>query len=174
MKLLKTLLAVVLIYGAIQAGKSIYMMPKFSTGEVATDFTIRDNLKLSDLKGNYVLLDFWGSWCGPCIHEFPKLRELYGKYNGKQFTDASNFEIVGIAVETNERRWRAALERFDLVWPHQAMDKATSLRFFDSPIAASYGVKEVPTKYLIDPQGNIIGVNPPFQEIEKLLSSKLK
>jgi len=174
MKLLKTLLAIVFIYGAVQVGQYLYKMPKFSEGEVATDFTIKDNLKLSDLKGNYVLLDFWGSWCGPCIREFPKLKELYSKYNGKQFTDASNFEIVGIAVETNERRWRAALERFELVWPHQAMDQATSLRFFDSPIANSYGVKEVPTKYLIDPQGNIIGVNPPFQEIEKLLSSKMK
>lgn len=174
MKILKFLLAIVLIYGAVQVGQYIYKMPKFSEGEVAADFTIRDDLKLSDLKGNYVVLDFWGSWCGPCIGEFPKLKQLYANYNGKQFTDASNFEIVGVAVETNERRWRAALERFNLVWPHQTMDKATSLRFFDSPIAASYGVKEVPTKFLIDPEGNIIAVNPPFEEIEKLLSSKLK
>lgn len=174
MKFIKFLVTVVLVYGAVQVGKHLYMQPNFSSGETATDFQINESTKLSDLKGNYVLLDFWGSWCGPCIAEFPKLKGLYAQYHDKQFTNASNFEIVGVAVETSEQRWTTALKRFNLNWPLQKMDKATSLRFFDSPIAKEYGVKEVPTKCLIDPQGNIIAVNPPFEEIVALLDSKLK
>ena len=174
MKFVKFLATVAFVYGVVEVGKYFYMKPNFSSGEVAADFQINETTKLSDLKGNYVLLDFWGSWCGPCIMEFPKLKELYGTYNGKQFTNASNFEIVGVAVETNERRWQTALKKFNLSWPLQKMDKATSLRFFDSPVADIYGVKEVPTKYLIDPEGNIIAVNPPFEEIAALLDSKLK
>ena len=174
MKVLKFLATVALIYGSIQVGRYLYMKPNFSSGEIATDFQINEATKLSDLKGNYVLLDFWGSWCGPCIAEFPKLKQLYSQYNGKQFTNAGNFEIVGVAVETDEKRWEAAIKRFKLNWPLQKMDKATSLRFFDSPIADVYGVKEVPTKCLIDPNGNIIALNPPFEEIVALLNSKLK
>ena len=66
-----------------------------------------------------------------------------------------------------------AIDKYDLDWKYQVLDLSTSLRFFNSPIAAAYGVKEVPTKYLIDPNGVIIGVNLPFLEIEKILDDKL-
>ena len=150
------------------------MMPKLSAGEMASDFAISEQRKLSDLQGNYVLLDFWGSWCGPCIASVPNLKTLYQKYNGKQFKNATNFEIVGIAVEQKEKYWKAALNRLNVPWKYNVVDLATSLRFFDSPIANQYGVKEVPTKFLISPAGEIIGVNISFEEIDEILQSNLK
>lgn len=154
-------------------GKYFYMKPKFVNGETIPEFALNEKEQISDLRGNYVLLDFWGSWCGPCIAEFDDMRNLYQKYNGKKFTDANNFEIVGIAIESDQGRWERAVKKYQLDWKYQVLDLSSNLRFFNSPIANQYGVKEVPTKYLISPEGVIIGVNLPFEEIMSRLDSKL-
>lgn len=174
MKRFRWLIFPVLLYLGFVGGKYLYMQPNVSDGEMAHDFAINDELKLSNFKGKYVLLDFWGSWCGPCMADVPKLKALHQQFDTQQFTDASDFEIIGVAVESKERNWQRAMDRLQLPWKHQVLDLATNLRFFDSPIANSYGVKEVPTKFLISPKGEIIGVNMPFGEMENLLSEKLK
>ena len=99
--------------------------------------------------------------------------QLYNNYHGSKFVGAGDFVIIGVAVETNDVRYRNTIERFGLPWKYHVLDLATSLRFFDSPIAAKYGVKEVPTKFLIDPKGIILGVNLPFDKIQKILSESL-
>lgn len=157
---------------AVILGRYLYMQPKFINGEKAQEIEASlisgDAFKLSEQKGKYILIDFWGSWCGPCIAEFPALKALNAKYTG------ANFEILSIAVEQDEQRWRKAIERFALNWDLHVLDLATSLRFFDSKIAADYGIKEVPTKYLLNPDGQIIGVNLSFEEMDKILSERLK
>jgi len=162
----------VLIAGFL-IGKYIYKKPKFVNGETIPEFGLNESEQISDLQGKYVLIDFWGSWCGPCIAEFGDMRQLYADYHGKQFEDASDFEIVGVAVEDNAERWKRAKEKYKLDWKYQVLDLSTSLRFFNGPIASDYGVKEVPTKYLISPDGVIIGVNLPFEEIRVRLDAKL-
>ena len=161
---------------AIIVGQYIYKMPKFVNGETAMEFsaTLKDqsDFKLSDLKGNYVLIEFWGSWCGPCRAQSKHLVALKNKYSNAKFKNAGGFEIVSIGVETNEKRWERAIIKDGLTWPYHILDKATSLRFFDSPIANLYGVKELPTSYLVNEDGVIMGVNLPFEEIDKLLKCR--
>ncbi len=176
LKPLQFILVVVLGVVGFQFAKSFYMQPSIDEGEKTHDFSaiLADGspFEMSDLRGQYVLLDFWGSWCGPCMGEIPHLKELYGKYSSVKFKNGAGFTVVSIAVEKDERRWRRALERFQMPWKYQVLDLASSLRFFDSPIAAEYGVKQVPTKFFIDENGTILSVDQPFEEIAAFLESQ--
>ena len=151
----------------------LYRKAKFVNGELAPDFTVTlvDNQKisLSQFKGKYVLLDFWGSWCGPCRAENPALVALVRKYQSSKFVDASGFEIISIAIETNREQWLSAIAKDDLFWRNHA----SSVMRFDDPVAASYGIRQIPTKFLINPAGVIIGVDLPIEEIDHRLNAKL-
>lgn len=160
---------VLLILGLIAS--YIYRMPKYDEGVVAPVFEglLKDgtSFDLDELKGNYVLLDFWGSWCGPCRQENPALVDLYNRFH--QQGQQPNFHILSVAIETKEDSWLNAIEKDNLYWPHHIVQ----LQRFKSPIAQLYGVKEIPTKYLIDPQGKIIAVNPSFDAMITILDKVL-
>ncbi len=149
-------------------------LPKFNDGQKAPDFTAETYqgkpFKLSDLQGKIVLLDFWGSWCGPCLQENPKLVELNNKYKTSTFKNADQFVIVSIGLEKDEIRWQRAIDKYNLDWEYHI----SNLKRMRDPIAKLYGVREIPTKYLIDEKGYIIGVNQSFEEINKYLMSKAK
>jgi peroxiredoxin len=164
-------LGLVLLYFV---GKYLYAKPKFINGEIAPDFTLQmadgSNFQLSNLKGQYVLLDFWGSWCGPCLQEAPDLKRLYDTFKGKNFTDAKGFELVSVGIEQDKNRWSAAISRFNMTWQYHVSD----FQNMDSPVAKQYGVRVIPTKFLINTEGVIVGVNQPIEVIEKFLQSKVK
>lgn len=174
---LRIVVPLVVIAAIFLIGKSLYMQPAYDDGEAAPNFSGKNiqgmEFQLTDLKGNYVLVDFWGSWCGPCIGQIPELKKLYSEFNGKAYKAANGFEIVSVAVEQSERRWPKAVKSHGLEWPYHTLDLATSLRFFDSPIAADYGVKEVPTTFLLDEKGQIVGVNWSGEKISEYLKSKM-
>ena len=129
-----------------------------AAGVVAPDFTLNDihgkPLSLSSLKGKYVLLDFWGSWCIWCIRGMPQMKEYYKKYAGK-------FEILGIDCNDPEDKWKAAVKKHELPWLHVYNPK-------DSKVLADYGVRGFPTKILVGPDGKIVrtvvGEDPAFYQ----------
>ena len=171
------LLILALVLAGYFIGRYVYMKPAFINGEPAPDFTVvdrrtGDSLQLSDLRGSFVLIDFWGSWCGPCRRDNKELTKLYKEMAGQTFKGGS-FEIVGVAIEQREASWLAALQKDDIPWPYHRMDQSKSLRFLDGPVASLYGVKQVPTKYLINQKGVIMGVNPSVDDLRSALNKRL-
>lgn len=155
-------------------GYQWYKMPKYSNGEIAPDFTsvtpTGESLSLSDLKGNYVLLDFWGSWCGPCRADNPKIVALYTEFKDKKFIDGDGFTVFSVGMETNKARWINAIQQDNLYWKNHVSE----VKRLKSEVALQYKVREIPTKYLIHPEGYIIGVNMTFEEMRQLLTDKVK
>ena len=144
-----------------------YRQPRFIAGDKAPDFevTLADGQKarLSDLKGKYVLLHFWGSWCGPCRAENPHLAAIYQQYRGL------GFEIFSIGIEQTEQAWRRAIEHDSLIWRYHTVESGK----FDGGVARRYNIKVIPSTFLINPDGNIMGVNLSSEQIEKTLSQQL-
>jgi len=148
-------------------GKYLWMKPKYNPGVLAPTFSMPaldgGELALEDYRGKMVLLDFWGSWCAPCREESPNLVALYNKWN------PSGLEILSVGMEQNEARWKGAIAKDGLRWKTHG----SSLKRMKDPVGQLYGVREIPTKYLIDKEGYIIATNPSFEELETLLQSKL-
>lgn len=170
----KSSISIVILAILFAAGWYIYKLPKFDDGEMAPDFVSYtpdgDSLRLSDFNGKLVLLDFWGSWCPPCRVESPSLVRLYDKYRGKTFKNASSFEILSVGIETSKAAWTKAINADNLHWPHHV----SSIKRLRDPVAKLYGVKEIPTKYLVNEKGMIVAANPTFEEIDQWLADRVK
>lgn len=155
-----------LLLVAYLGGRAWYFSPNVSSDELAQDFTaVRadgTSFTLSELQGGYVLLDFWGSWCGPCRRESPSLVAL-GKNTGDKLT------IVSVAIERDSSAWQRARTQDARNWPYQVMDYTKSFKFLGGNIAGIYGVNQVPTNFLIDPEGMVVGVSLPLQEVAQLV-----
>ena len=167
------LLVLLFALAAYAIGRYLYKKPDVINGEVAPKIvsTQRNGepFDLSTLKGRYVLLDFWGSWCGPCIEEAPQLKALNAKYLGKKFTDAEGFDIVSVGIEKDRERWLSAIAQLGIgEWRH-----VSDFQYLDSPLAKAYGVRVIPSKFLLNTEGVIISVNPALVDIEKVLDSKV-
>lgn len=129
----------------------------------APDFTLEDingnPLSLSDLKGKWVVLDFWGSWCPWCIKGFPALKEAYAQYAGK-------IEVLGIDCRDTKEVWKEAVKKYELPWL-QVYNPG------DNGLLEKYQIQGFPTKFIIDPEGNIanvtIGEDPEFFVVLKSL-----
>ncbi|UGU14728.1 AhpC/TSA family protein [Sinomicrobium kalidii] len=141
--------------------KQLEKLKKASPGAEAALFTATDingeELKLEDYRGQYVLLDFWASWCVPCRKGNPHLLKIYEKYRGK------GFEIIGISDDdSNPEAWHKAVEEDGIgVWKHVLrglkVDRSEGYKVLDKGISENYDIHFLPTKILIDPKGIIIG-----------------
>ncbi len=129
----------------------------------APNFTLPDaqgkEVSLNSLRGSWVVLDFWGSWCGWCIKGFPQMKENYAKLNPK-------VKFVGVAIGDKKETWLRALQKYELPWINLWEDPDTDRA---KSVTALYGVTGFPTKLIINPDGYIVnttvGEDPEFYNI---------
>jgi len=138
-------------------------------GAKATDFTQNDlngkPFTLSSLRGKYVLVDFWASWCVPCRAENPNVVKAYHELKGK------NFEIVGVSLDYpgSQAVWAEAVRKDGLPWIH-----VSDLKGWKNEVAVMYGINSVPQNLLIDPQGMIIAKNLRGEALTQKLKELIK
>ncbi len=144
-----------------------------AAGVEAPDFTLKDidgnDFTLSSLRGKYVILDFWGSWCGWCIKGMPQMKEYYKKYAGK-------FEIVGVDCNDTEQKWKDAVKKHELPWKHVYNPRANGEEERAANVLGKYGIQGFPTKIVLSPEGKIVktivGEDPAFYTLLDELFSK--
>ena len=146
----------------IEAGFYDYKLEK-SGQKPAPEIALKNpegkEIKLSSLKGQVVLIDFWASWCGPCRKENPNVVKLYNKYKNKGFT------VYSVSLDKDPNAWKQAIALDGLIWPNHVSD----LKQWETPLTQIYKFNSIPFTVLIDRKGNIIETNLRGESLEQKL-----
>ncbi len=152
------------LVGNIQ--RTVETLKAVAVGMMAPDFTQPDPegnpLQLSSLRGNYLLIDFWAAWCGPCRRENPNVVEAYQKYHDR------GFDVLGVSLDRSRDRWLQAIRDDNLTWNH-----VSDLQYWSNGAARLYGINSIPSNLLLDPEGRIIAKNIRGKELHAELAKHL-
>ena len=145
------------------------MIDLLSVGEIGTiipDFKQADvngkEVSIQEFRGQYVLIDFWASWCGPCRDENPNIVRAYNQFKDKNFT------VLGISLDRSRENWLAAIQEDKLNWT-----QLSDLKFWENEVSSMFRISSIPYSILIDPNGKIIAKNLRGPELIRFLSETL-
>lgn len=131
------------------------------------DFDVKDlegkPLAIANYKGKVVLLDFWATWCGPCVAELPNVLETYTKHHG------DGFEIIGISLDQDREKLTSFIEKKKMTWRQYFDGKG-----WENALAEKYGIQSIPATFLLDGEGKIIGRDLRGEELEAAVAKALK
>ena len=138
-----------------------YMAVGSYLSDEATPNAAGDTIRWMDIvsQHDYTLIDFWASWCGPCMRSMPGLKELYAEHAGE------HFEIIGISLDNNRDKWLGAIERLDLKWV-----QLSNLLFWEEPMVKRFEIPFIPSTMLVNRDGEIIIRNPNHDELKIYLA----
>src|SRR5690606_1435842 len=156
-------IAVILMAGSLYAQVKVLRIGQ-KAPEISLPTPDGDTAMLSSLKGKLVLIDFWATWCTPCIKEQPELRVLYDTFNGD--TNGNRFEIFGVSLDKSHDNWIKAMERIDIDWI-----QVSDLLFWKSPVAKAYNIQQLPFNVLVGEQGKIVAINLHGEELERFIAT---
>jgi len=147
----------------ISLTERLEILKRRRVGEQVYNFTLNDldgkPVNINAFKGQYVLIDFWASWCGPCRAENPNLVKAYNKYK------ANKFNVIGVTIDEDLDKWKQAVKEDGTPWT-----QLTDLKDRSKAVATYYGILGVPSSLLIDPDGKIIAMDVRGESLQKKLA----
>jgi peroxiredoxin len=142
--------------------QSTGLAPGSKSPEIKLPTLNGDTVSLSSLKGKMVLIDFWSTWCSPCVEEQTELARLYQKYKQSVFTNGKGFEIYAVSLDSKKENWENFVTKNKINWI-----QVSDLKYWRSPVAKTYNIQGLPFNVLIDGNGIIVAKNLHGADLEK-------